>query len=233
MINILVIILTVAVFGKWIIFILFAPSQAAYSYYKKGYTFLLWKILAIPFVLLNRVTRGGYLLFMLYRVGLTSSNHIRKLFYRIAGAKLASKVTLHIGLQARMPWKLSIGKGSIIGDHCILDARSGLVIGEDVNISSNVSIWTLQHDYRNPDFACPTPDQRRLDVKIENRVWLGCNVIVLPGVTIGEGAVCCGGCVVTKDVEPYSVVAGIPAKKIGERPRNLRYEFSGKTCMMF
>jgi acetyltransferase-like isoleucine patch superfamily enzyme len=64
-------------------------------------------------------------------------------------------------------------------------------------------------------------------------VWIGCNVVILPGVTIGEGAVCCSGCVVTKDVEPYAVVAGIPAKKVNERPHDLRYEFKGKTVRLY
>lgn len=146
---------------------------------------------------------------------------------------MAKKVVVHIGTKIRAPHKLSIGAGSIIGDNCTLDARSGLTIGRNVNISSNVSIWTLQHDHRSPSFACPTTDKRRLAVIIEDRVWLGCNVIVLPGVTIGEGAVCCGGCVVTKDIEPYTVVAGIPARKVGERPRNLTYEFSGRSCRLF
>lgn len=67
-----------------------------------------------------------------------------------------------------------------------------------------------------------------MSVEIGDRAWIGSNVVVLPGVTIGEGAVCCAGCVVTKDVEPYAVVAGIPAKKVGERPRVLTYEFTGK-----
>lgn len=57
---------------------------------------------------------------------------------------------------------------------------------------------------------------------------MGSNVIVQSGVTIGEGAVFCAGCVVTKDVEPYYVVAGIPAKKVNERPSNLRYSFSNQ-----
>lgn len=233
MVTFLVIILVTAVSFKWIVFILLAPSQAAYSRYKKGSTGVFFKLSAIPFVMLNRSTRGGYLLYMMYKTGLVPSNHLRKWFYKIAGAEMRKNVVLHIGVQARSPWNLQIGKGSVIGDHCTLDARSGLVIGDNVNISSNVSIWTLQHDYRNSDFACPSSGERRLDVRIDDRVWLGCNVIVLPGVTIGEGAVCCGGCVVTKNVEPYSVVAGIPAKKIGERPKELRYEFNGKTCMMY
>ena len=72
-----------------------------------------------------------------------------------------------------------------------------------------------------------------MSVEIDDRVWLGSNVIVLPGVHIGEGAVCCAGCVVTKDVLPYTVVAGIPAKKVGERPKVLKYEFKGKTCAFY
>ncbi|MFR9565508.1 MAG: hypothetical protein SNG14_08280 [Rikenellaceae bacterium] len=50
---------------------------------------------------------------------------------------------------------------------------------------------------------------------------------------IGEGAVCCAGCVVTKDVAPFAVVAGIPAKQVSERPRDLRYNFSGKSCWFY
>jgi len=70
-------------------------------------------------------------------------------------------------------------------------------------------------------------------VTIGDRVWIGNNVIVLPGVNIGEGAVCCAGCVVTKSVEPYAVVAGIPAKKVNERPRYLTYQFNGKSCRFY
>lgn len=106
-----------------------------------------------------------------------------------------------------------LGGGTIIGDNAILDARGGLVFGRNVNLSSNVSIYTLQHDHRDPVFNCTKLDAK---VTIGDRVWLGSNCIVLPGVTIGEGAVCCAGCVVTKDVEPYTVVAGIPARKVNE-----------------
>ena len=72
-----------------------------------------------------------------------------------------------------------------------------------------------------------------MSVEIGDRAWIGSNVVVLPGITIGEGAVCCAGCVVTKDVEPYAVVAGIPAKKVGERPQILTYEFSGRASRLY
>ena len=103
-------------------------------------------------------------------------------------------------------------------------------MGKNVNLSSNVSIYTMQHDHRDPDFNCTNFNAK---VTIDDRVWLGSNVIVLPGVHIGEGAVCCAGCVVTKDVESYAVVAGIPAKKVNERPHTLRYNFDGKSCRLY
>lgn len=90
----------------------------------------------------------------------------------------------------------------------------------------------MQHNHRSPDFNCDFGD-KKLSVEIDDRAWLGSNVIVLPGVHIGEGAVCCAGCVVTKDIEPYTVVAGIPAIKVGERPRNLIYNFRGKSCRIY
>lgn len=158
---------------------------------------------------------------------------MRRLLYKGLGAHIASKVIFHFRTEIRAPWSLHIGKGTIIGDNAILDARCGLFIGKNVNLSSNVSVYTQQHDHRDPYFACPNPQHKKMSVEIDDRVWLGSNVIVLPGVHIGEGAVCCAGCVVTKDVEPYAVVAGIPAKKVGERPQVLKYEFGGKSCRLY
>lgn len=68
---------------------------------------------------------------------------------------------------------------------------------------------------------------RRGPIKIGDRAWLGPDVTVLHSVTIGEGAVVAAGAVVRKDVEPYTLVGGVPAKKIGDRQRGLRYEFPG------
>lgn len=84
---------------------------------------------------------------------------------------------------------------------------------------------------RSKDFGCDF--DKDLSVTIDDRAWLGCNVIVLPGVHIGEGAVCCAGCVVSKNVAPFTVVAGIPAKKIADRPNDIFYEFNGKSCRLY
>lgn len=226
--------LLLVVSGKWIICIFLLPSQWFYGKLKRNNCSNKYlKLLSLPFIIVTKMTRGGYELWMSYCIGLIPSCHIRKWYCQIMGAKIAPNVIIHIGTQMRAEYNLIIGEGSIIGDHVTLDARGKLKIGRDVNISSNVSIWTYQHDYRSPDFACPTPSERRLNVDIGDRVWLGCNVIVLPGVTIGEGAVCCGGCVVTKNIPPYTVVAGIPAHKVGERPQVLTYHFTGKSCHIY
>lgn len=135
-------------------------------------------------------------------------------------------VVIYSGAEIRNPTQLFIGKGTIIGDNAILDARAGITIGENVNFSSNVSIWTYQHDYRDSYFACNTDHVG--PVTIGNRAWIGPNVIILRNVTIGEGAVIAAGAVVTHDVPPYTLVGGIPAKVIGKRPTDLKYEFTGK-----
>ncbi len=100
-----------------------------------------------------------------------------------------------------------------------------------MNLSSNVSIYTEQHDHKDPQFRCTQSYDK--SVHIGDRAWIGSNVVILPGVTVGEGAVCCAGCVVTKDVEPYAVVAGIPAKKVNDRPKNLQYVFDGSSCRLY
>jgi maltose O-acetyltransferase len=91
--------------------------------------------------------------------------------------------------------------------------------GDDVSIGPEAAILTLGHDPQSPDFS-----DRGGDVIIGNRVWIACRAIVLPGISIGDGAIIAASAVVTKNVEPYSIVAGNPARKIGERTKDLRYE---------
>ena len=165
----------------------------------------------------------------IFWIGQIHSHLIRNFFYRyIQRIELGENVIIYSGCEIRNPSGLKIGKGTIIGNNAILDARAGLAIGENVNLSSNVSIWSLQHDYRDPDFAC-TPEHYG-PVKIEDRAWIGPNVIILHDVTIGEGAVVAAGAVVTKDVPPFTLYGGVPAKLIGRRPRNLKYVFQGHPC---
>jgi acetyltransferase-like isoleucine patch superfamily enzyme len=77
---------------------------------------------------------------------------------------------------------------------------------------------TGDHDYNSVNFSF-----RSKDIYIDDYVWIGARATILPGVRLGRGAVICAGAVVTKDVEDFAVVAGIPAVKIRERNRNINY----------
>lgn len=224
-------VLVCLIYLKWVLVIVLYPLELFYGFYQRNKNSVLLKILAAPNFLVEEISRGGGQRFVIYNISTLPSNILRKYLYKGLGAKIEKKVVFHFKTEIRSPYRLRIGQGTIIGDNAILDARSGLVIGKNVNLSSNASIYTLQHDHRSPSFGCF--DNRKMSVEIDDRVWIGSNVVVLPGVHIGEGAVCCAGCVVTKDVEPYAVVAGIPARKVGERPRNLSYSFDGKSCWFY
>jgi acetyltransferase-like isoleucine patch superfamily enzyme len=142
----------------------------------------------------------------------------RTFVVRLLGAKIDKSSVLYGGFDIRSPRKLKIGANSCIGHKATLDARGGLLIGNNVNFSSEAMIWTAQHDYRDPMFGTDFAQ-----VMIGDYAWLGPRCIILPGVIIGEGAVVAAGAVVTKDVEPYTVVGGIPAAKIADRPKDFNY----------
>lgn len=110
------------------------------------------------------------------------------------------------------PHNIKIGSGTIIGDHATLDGRDLLIIGDHVDIASEVMIFNSQHDVDDAHFA---PIHK--PVRIEDYVFIGPRAIILPGVNIGKGAVVAAGAVVTKDVDEMSVVAGVPAKHVRTR----------------
>lgn len=174
-----------------------------------------------------RILHGGKWL-VLNLTGGIPSHFLRKSIYRAFGMQIGDRVSIYGGAEIRRPAWIRIGSGSVIGNGAILDGRLGIEIGENVNFSTGVWIWTVQHDHMDPNFRdCGGP------VKIGDRAWISCRVVVLPGVTIGEGAVVAAGAVVTKDVEPFAIVGGIPAKRIGERPRGLEYSLGEAPAVPF
>ncbi len=138
------------------------------------------------------------------------------------------KTIVYMGYELRHPRRIKIGKGSIIGNDAKLDGRFGIEIGNNVNFSTGVWIWTQQHDPQDPDFGT-----KEGKVQIGDRAWISNRVTILPGVTIGEGAVVAANAVVTKDLEPYGIYGGIPARKIGERRTDIKYVLNGKGAPFF
>jgi len=148
------------------------------------------------------------------------SHELRKCAFRLHGMKIGKGSTLHTGCRFYLPSGVKIGKGTIIGDRCFLDGRAELKIGNHVDIASQVLIYNADHDSRSEDFAAT----RYGAVIIKDYVFIGARAIILPRVTIGKGAVVAAGAVVTKNVDDFSIVGGVPAKVIGERQnKNPKY----------
>ena len=110
--------------------------------------------------------------------------------------------------------KPKIGKNVWIGPFCIIDATGGLEIGDNVDISSGVMIFT--HSTHLRALSGGKMHIVRKGVRVESNVYIGSGAIILPGVTIGHHSIVAAGAVVTKNVPPFSIVAGVPAKRIGE-----------------
>lgn len=157
---------------------------------------------------------------ILHLVGFVPSHHFRRFFYRLGGVRIGKGSTLHMGIRFYNPCNIEIGEDSIIGEGTVLDGRDKLIIGNHVDIASEVMIYNAEHDVRDPSFrAIHAP------VVIEDYVFIGPRAIILPGVRVKKGAVVGAGAVVTKDVEEGWIVGGVPAKKIGERGvKDLNYK---------
>lgn len=151
-------------------------------------------------------------LMLLRWVGHIPFHTIRNLKYKFFGIRIGKGSTLHMWANFFDPRNIQIGNDSIIGDHAFLDGRDKLIIGNHVDIASCVMIYNSEHDLESFEFNARTEP-----VEIGDYVFIGPRVTIMPGVKIGKGAVVAGGAVVTKDVEPFTIVGGVPAKILGER----------------
>ncbi len=157
-----------------------------------------------------------YLDFLLYILHIISDimpvYPIRRLFFELAGMRIDSGSTVHMQARFFEPRGIKIGQDTIVGFRSFLDGREKITIGNHVDIASEVMIYNSEHDLSSPDFSATSAP-----VVIKDYVFIGPRAIIMPGVTIGKGAVVAGGAVVTHDVPEFKIVGGVPAKIIGER----------------
>ncbi|GAC1429122.1 MAG: hypothetical protein NVSMB65_02430 [Chloroflexota bacterium] len=144
---------------------------------------------------------------------------LRNVYLRRLGMRIGAHVYMFGGSEVLAPWNITLEGNCHIGRYCQLDGRGGITVGRNVVIASHCLLITADHDVAAPDFA-----GRLGGIIIEERVWLGSRATVLRGVTVGQGAVVAAGAVVVGNVEPWTIVGGVPARKIGERPRHQTYE---------
>lgn len=162
---------------------------------------------------------NGLLLLFATMTGYVPWHAYRLFIYRnILRIKIGKQTSIHWRTRFFQPMGIKIGNNCVIQSDVFLDGREGLSIGNDVVIGPEVMIFTLEHDVNSPTF-----EAKGGPVKIDDYVWISTRAMVLPNITIGKGAVVAAGAVVTKDIEPYTIVGGIPARKIGERTKDLQY----------
>lgn len=127
------------------------------------------------------------------------------------GAKLQPSIII------KSPNRLAIGDNFFIDSQSIINANGDVEIGNDVLIGPGVIIYSENHNYKDKTICIANQGYTRAKIVIEDDVWLGARSTILAGVSVRKGTVVAAGAVVTKDTELYSVVAGIPAVKIGQR----------------
>ena len=115
--------------------------------------------------------------------------------------------------------KIKFGNNILVNGYCTFNGQGGITVGDGCIFAHNVEIFSSEHNYDSDDLNyIPFDEKYKLEpVEIKDYVWIGSHVIVLPGVTIGEGAIIGAGSVVTKDVPPLGVACGNPAKIIKYR----------------
>jgi maltose O-acetyltransferase len=163
----------------------------------------------------NRLKTIGweFSLYLLRLIGFIPSHTLRNFFYIIFGIKMPLfGSVIHMGANFFFPPGIKIGMDSIIGTGAFLDGRGDLNIGSHVSLATDVMIYTDEHQINSETYGNDFGP-----VTIEDYVFIGPRAIILPGVTVGRGAVVAAGAVVTKNIPASEIWGGVPSKKIGDR----------------
>jgi len=142
---------------------------------------------------------------------------IRYASYHPQFAHVGEDVVFDDDIYINKPENISIGDGVFLGQSCYLNAVDGINIGDECLIAAGCKLMTWNHRIDNKKVALRENGNESAPVTLGDGVWLGYDAIVLPGVTIGDGAVVGAGAVVTDDVDPFTIVGGVPASPIGKR----------------
>lgn len=144
---------------------------------------------------------------------------LRARYLRKKGCVIADGVV--ICANVRVGGRIEIGSGSSIANNCSLSGESaGIFIGEHVMIAPGCVLVAFNHGFSRIDIPMVKQPNDEAPIYIENDVWIASNCTITKGVRIGKGSIIAANSVVTKDVLPYSIVGGIPAKLIKSRSSN-------------
>ena len=136
----------------------------------------------------------------------------RNFLLRLLGARIGKNVHIYNTAHVHFPWKLEVGDLAAIGDYALIYNLGPIRVGSLVTISQRAHLCAGTHDHTDPSMPL-----QRLPIVIGDQVWICADAFVGPGVTIGEGALVGARAVAVKDVEPWQIVAGNPARPIRKR----------------
>ena len=167
-----------------------------------------------------KVIAGSLLAFGFNKcIGNLPSRTLRSLYLKAYLAEWGQGTGVQMSCKFLNGRKIFLGERNVINFGCLLDGRRYVIrTGSDVSIGPEAAILTLGHDPQSRTFA-----DKGGDVIIGDHVWVCFRAIILPGVTIGDGAVVAAGAIVTHDVAPFTIVAGNPARPIAGRTQDLPY----------
>ena len=137
-------------------------------------------------------------------------DEIRELFSKLIGCDISDDFRLFPPFTTDFGKNIHLGKNVFINSGCRFQDQGGIYIGNDVFIGHNVVLATLNHNENPKKRGNLIP----ASIKIGNDVWIGSNATILPGITIGNGAIVAAGAVVNRDVKENTIVAGVPARYI-------------------
>jgi len=135
---------------------------------------------------------------------------------KICGA-CGSPVFVDNGVIISSPEKFFVGHHLGIGVGAFITAGGKVTVGNYVGIGPGVKIWSVNHIYKDPDQPWRFQGSESKEVVVGNDVWIGAGSIILPGVTIGDGAIISAGTVLSKSIPPFALVAGNPGRVVGWR----------------
>ena len=136
----------------------------------------------------------------------------RRIILRLFKANVGDNVNIYNSAKIYMPWNLDIGDWSSIGEDAFIYNLGKVHIGSKVTISHRAQLCAGTHDYSKPNLPLLKPP-----ITIKDEAWICASSFVGPGVTVNEGAIVGACAVVVKDVDPWMIVVGNPAKVVGKR----------------
>ena len=144
---------------------------------------------------------------------------LRFLLYRMLFGRLDGFCFIYPGAYLTHTYGIRAGRNLHVNGGAFFDGRGGLTVGSNVLVGPNAVLLSSQHHWSDPSLPIVLQGHRLAATTIGDDVWIGANVVVMPGVTIATGTVIGAGSVVTSDTAPYTIVAGVPARHNGDRPR--------------